>query len=394
MSKETLFRTKTEELPLSELQNPSSGELIRVLNTQLAEARKGTLTNFEVIDTELVDGVPDDGEILEADFKQKSTGESPYVLSEKINGRLLGRNESLLLPRNERIKRAFDGLTLADYTIVLRIMLKDKSFVSRWLAFAELSNHSYGDGMMNSLDKVSKMTDREFQALQTPKVESFDSEEEVINGEIVENDDANLANQPKINPAVTKSSAPNTIDQTKISSGNRSEQFSRNGNKVDQTEIKLDVITADKNLANETRRMLNFGGIPTPEFGWFMKNAEAENDPLKVAMAILKHCNENPNSPVDKFAVKFYAIVEKFAADPRSKAQKDLGEMYVEFGNSESGERMEPNQIIKELNRTGRYEDSKLFVETVGKVMQEIDANYRGMNIGEEIKPDETKDKI
>ena len=110
------------------------------------------------------------------------------------------------------------------------------------------------------------MTDREFQALQTPKIESLDgNEKEVLEGEFVENEQEVTTNQPKIKPTSTKFLAPETVDQTKTNNGKRSEQFGRNGNKVDQTEIKLDVITADKNLANETRRMLNFGGIPTLE---------------------------------------------------------------------------------------------------------------------------------
>ncbi len=397
MSIETIYRTKSEQTPLAELNAETFEKSIQVLNTRLAKARSEVITT-EVMDAELVDGVPDDGEILEADFKQKPTGEKPYILFESENKRILGPNESLLIPRNERIKKAFEGLTLADYTIVLRIMLKDKSFVSRWLAFAELNDHKYADGMMNSLDKVSKMTDREFQALQTLRVETLDgNEEEVLEGEFVENEQGVTKNQPKLKPTSIKSLAPETVDQTKTNSGKRSEQFSRNGNKVDRTEIEMndaESLIADENLMNETQKMVNFGGITNAEFAFFMKNAEAEKDPLNIAMTILRHCNNKSSSPTDKFATRLYEIVQKFAADPRSKAQQDLAEMYVEFGNTESGERMEPNQIIKELNRTGRFEESKEFTKTIGKVIKEIDANFRGRNIGEEIKYEETKAKI
>lgn len=396
-TKETLYQEKLDQLPLEGLQPTTFGEIIPVLNEQLnaklSEARKraaDSTEESEVILGELVEGEEvvnskTEDEILEGDFKEVNSG-GAYVVSERINGRLLGPNESLLLPRNERIKRAFEGLTLLEYSIVLQLMLKDKSFVSRWLIFAELNDHKYTDGIMNSLNKVSKMTDKEFQALQKPE-KPIDSNEEVIDGELVEDGESTIPNQPKLNPEKGDLAVSETNNNP-----NRSEQFSKNGNKVDQNEIEMndtENLVADEALMNETQRTLNFGGITNAVFAIYMKNAAVEKDPLNIAMTILKHNNPSSNSPADKFAVRLYATVEKFAADPRSKAQQELADMYVEFGNSESGERMEVNQIIKELNRTGRYEESEEFTRAIGQVIKEIDANFRGRNIGEQIKTDE-----
>jgi hypothetical protein len=377
MSVETLPKSpKIEEVRanLESIYNmdasPKSSDI--VLQKQLNEARVGAGTLVEQVI---------EGELLEPISNEEVNNENSQIFEKAT---LVETNVFEGKTKQEQIKIAMAGLTLAENRTILYSLKNDKSFVRRWLSFAKLYNNKFDGSMSDNLDKIARMTDKDFEKLQTQVMDQKKAEVEIVEGEILDEE-------------VKPESQNDQIEgSSKVKNLKRTEQFSKlAGAEIEQNNITKELddterLAGDENLINQTQELLNQNGIKGKEFNFWMKNATDEKDPLKVAMTILSHYEKGSSSPVDKFARKLDVVVQKFAADPQSAAQLELSEMYKLYSGESVESRKSPTEIIKELNQIGKYDESKRFTEAYGTVVKEVTSNFYGKEIGEEIKDKST----